>query len=295
MDRGKQLDKYVRVDADRQDTDGRHRHKWTDGDMDGRMHTKGRTRTDADKHRQRRGMQGQGQTNNTDRHGLNSPSLATRSRPVEAPSRTTWTTVAHVDLKQKIGNKGNVQGKKWTLAFIRKYIGPFSFAHLSVVVTQWVVFVNISEYLPTTEAAGVHTIEKQPFPDSLGHSAPTGFVSGFGIKLVPDVENVIIPGGKIRDGSEDCDTSTSPYGDCIQEGKDEDYIYVTKQYIMKPGCLFGVLFSFSLASRSRWPKWLSRRNGTAPLFSVQELTMSAMELRNIHRLTDHASRPAHTD
>ncbi|VDO24334.1 unnamed protein product [Haemonchus placei] len=83
------------------------------------------------------------------------------------------------------------------------------------------VFVNISEYLPTTEAAGVrltvHTIEEQPFPDSLGHSAPTGFVSSFGIKLKTMTR---LP---------------APYGDCIQEGKDEDYIYVTKQYSTE-GC-----------------------------------------------------------
>ncbi|PIO73054.1 Amiloride-sensitive sodium channel [Teladorsagia circumcincta] len=78
------------------------------------------------------------------------------------------------------------------------------------------LFVNISEYLPTTEAAGVrltvHNVEEQPFPDTLGHSAPTGFVSSFGIKLKSMTR---LP---------------APYGDCIQEGKDEDFIYVTKQY-----------------------------------------------------------------
>lgn len=50
------------------------------------------------------------------------------------------------------------------------------------------VFVNISDYLPTTEAAGirltVHSPDEQPFPDTLGYSAPTGFVSSFGIRLV---------------------------------------------------------------------------------------------------------------
>uniref|UniRef100_A0A0K0CZ73 PKD_channel domain-containing protein n=1 Tax=Angiostrongylus cantonensis TaxID=6313 RepID=A0A0K0CZ73_ANGCA len=50
------------------------------------------------------------------------------------------------------------------------------------------LFVNITEYLPTTEAAGVrltvHSFEEQPFPDTLGHSAPTGFVSSFGIRMV---------------------------------------------------------------------------------------------------------------
>jgi hypothetical protein len=50
------------------------------------------------------------------------------------------------------------------------------------------VFVNISDYLPTTEASGVritvHDPEEQPFPDTHGYSAPTGFVSSFGIRLV---------------------------------------------------------------------------------------------------------------
>lgn len=50
------------------------------------------------------------------------------------------------------------------------------------------VFVNISDYLPTTEAAGVritvHSPSEQPFPDTHGYSAPTGFVSSFAIRLV---------------------------------------------------------------------------------------------------------------
>ncbi|VDO23199.1 unnamed protein product [Haemonchus placei] len=79
------------------------------------------------------------------------------------------------------------------------------------------VFVNIPEYLPLMEAAGnrltVRTIEEQPFPDLLGHSAPTGFVSSFGIKLKTTTR---LP---------------APCGDCIHGGKDEDYIYVTKQRV----------------------------------------------------------------
>ncbi|VDL69210.1 unnamed protein product [Nippostrongylus brasiliensis] len=49
------------------------------------------------------------------------------------------------------------------------------------------VFVNTSDYLPTTEAAGVRiTIHSQtecPFPDTFGYSAPTGVISSFGISL----------------------------------------------------------------------------------------------------------------
>ncbi|EYC43873.1 hypothetical protein Y032_0478g2197 [Ancylostoma ceylanicum] len=77
-------------------------------------------------------------------------------------------------------------------------------------------FVNISEYLPTTEAAGVrltvHSLLEQPFPDTLGHSAPTGFISSFGIRLKSMTR---LP---------------APFGDCIREGKDDDFIFVDKQY-----------------------------------------------------------------
>ncbi|CAI2303102.1 unnamed protein product [Caenorhabditis sp. 36 PRJEB53466] len=78
------------------------------------------------------------------------------------------------------------------------------------------VFVNITEYLPTTEAAGVrltvHATDEQPFPDTLGFSAPTGFVSSFGIKLKSMIR---LP---------------APYGDCVKEGKTEDFIYTHKEY-----------------------------------------------------------------
>ncbi len=50
------------------------------------------------------------------------------------------------------------------------------------------VFLNTSDYLPTTEAAGLrlatHPQGEQPFPDTAGYSAPTGFISSFGIYLV---------------------------------------------------------------------------------------------------------------
>ncbi|CAJ0918184.1 unnamed protein product, partial [Mesorhabditis belari] len=46
--------------------------------------------------------------------------------------------------------------------------------------------VNQEDYLPITEAAGVrlvvHERDQEPFPDTFGYSAPTGFVSSFGLK-----------------------------------------------------------------------------------------------------------------
>ncbi|CAB3400779.1 unnamed protein product [Caenorhabditis bovis] len=49
------------------------------------------------------------------------------------------------------------------------------------------LFVNASDYLPTTEAAGVriaiHGQRECPFPDTFGYSAPIGAISSFGISL----------------------------------------------------------------------------------------------------------------
>uniref|UniRef100_A0A1I7X9K4 Amiloride-sensitive sodium channel n=1 Tax=Heterorhabditis bacteriophora TaxID=37862 RepID=A0A1I7X9K4_HETBA len=46
--------------------------------------------------------------------------------------------------------------------------------------------VHQNDYMPTTEAAGVrlvvHEQDQEPFPDTFGYSAPTGFVSSFGLK-----------------------------------------------------------------------------------------------------------------
>lgn len=42
--------------------------------------------------------------------------------------------------------------------------------------------------MPTTEATGVrltiHDKTEYPFPDTFGFSAPTGFVSSFGLRMV---------------------------------------------------------------------------------------------------------------
>jgi amiloride-sensitive sodium channel len=50
------------------------------------------------------------------------------------------------------------------------------------------VFVNASDYLPMTESLGVriavHSKTDFPLPDTFGYSAPTGFISSFGIGKV---------------------------------------------------------------------------------------------------------------
>uniref|UniRef100_A0A914W406 Uncharacterized protein n=1 Tax=Plectus sambesii TaxID=2011161 RepID=A0A914W406_9BILA len=75
--------------------------------------------------------------------------------------------------------------------------------------------------MSTSEAAGVrlsiHGQLEYPFPDTFGYSAPTGFVSSFGIRR-RKVERL-----------------PAPYGDCVQDGKDDKYIY--RDHVYQPeGC-----------------------------------------------------------
>lgn len=50
------------------------------------------------------------------------------------------------------------------------------------------LFVDIDEYLPTTDIAGarvvVHDQYEQPFPDSDGYNAPVGVASALGMRMV---------------------------------------------------------------------------------------------------------------
>ncbi|KAI6188821.1 Degenerin mec-10 [Aphelenchoides besseyi] len=83
------------------------------------------------------------------------------------------------------------------------------------------LYVNTSEYLPTTEAVGVrmavHDQHEYPFPDTSGYSAPTGFVSSFGIRLA-----------KIKRLPE-------PYGKCVIDSQAKDYLYQGYRYSLE-GC-----------------------------------------------------------
>ncbi len=55
------------------------------------------------------------------------------------------------------------------------------------------LYVDVDTYMPTTEAAGVrivvHDGEDIPYPDAFGFSAPTGFISSFGLHLVSGQED----------------------------------------------------------------------------------------------------------
>jgi hypothetical protein len=63
----------------------------------------------------------------------------------------------------------------------------------------------------------VHSPKEQPFPDTHGYSAPTGFVSSFAIRL------------------KRMNRLPAPYGDCVEKGKTDDYIYTEKEYSTE-GC-----------------------------------------------------------
>ncbi|KAI6177484.1 hypothetical protein M3Y97_00912700 [Aphelenchoides bicaudatus] len=83
------------------------------------------------------------------------------------------------------------------------------------------VYVNASDYMPTTEATGVrltiHDKEEFPFPDTFGFSAPTGFVSSFGLRMRRMTR---LP---------------APFGNCVPDAKSEDYIYHNYVYSVE-GC-----------------------------------------------------------
>uniref|UniRef100_A0A7E4WB71 Degenerin n=1 Tax=Panagrellus redivivus TaxID=6233 RepID=A0A7E4WB71_PANRE len=80
--------------------------------------------------------------------------------------------------------------------------------------------VNQSDYMPTTEAAGVrlvvHEQDQEPFPDTFGYSAPTGFVSSFGLKT------------KVLH------RLNEPYGMCSDTFRPEGYIYA--EHYSPEGC-----------------------------------------------------------
>ncbi|PAV87514.1 hypothetical protein WR25_07188 [Diploscapter pachys] len=80
--------------------------------------------------------------------------------------------------------------------------------------------VHQDDYMPTTEAAGVrlviHEQDQEPFPDTFGYSAPTGFISSFGLKT------------KVLKRLE------HPYSDCDDAFRPEVYIY--DEHYSPEGC-----------------------------------------------------------
>lgn len=85
------------------------------------------------------------------------------------------------------------------------------------------LYINSSDYLPTTESAGVritiHGQSEWPFPETFGYSAPTGALSSFGMSM-----------RKVNRLSQ-------PYGDCIPSDAPLPENYIYHNYIYEPeGC-----------------------------------------------------------
>ncbi|VDM57651.1 unnamed protein product [Angiostrongylus costaricensis] len=68
------------------------------------------------------------------------------------------------------------------------------------------LYANVSEYLPTSEAVGfritVHDKHIVPFPDAFGYSAPTGFMSSYGVRMKQFIR-LVAPHGHCKQGGED--------------------------------------------------------------------------------------------
>uniref|UniRef100_A0A1I7WY49 COesterase domain-containing protein n=1 Tax=Heterorhabditis bacteriophora TaxID=37862 RepID=A0A1I7WY49_HETBA len=84
------------------------------------------------------------------------------------------------------------------------------------------LYANVSEYLPTSEAVGfritVHDRHMVPFPDAFGYSAPTGFMSSFGVRMKQFIR------------------LEPPYGHCQPGGEDNpNFIYKGFNYSVEVG------------------------------------------------------------
>ncbi|VDN26849.1 unnamed protein product [Cylicostephanus goldi] len=97
------------------------------------------------------------------------------------------------------------------------------------------LFVNASDYLPTSEAVGVrltiHDKDEFPFPDTFGYSAPTGYISSFGMRMVRKLTQLLnSPTFKINfvKVQKKMSRLPAPYGDCIPEGATADYLIIDR-------------------------------------------------------------------
>ncbi|KJH44648.1 degenerin [Dictyocaulus viviparus] len=89
------------------------------------------------------------------------------------------------------------------------------FTTLDLTWLRILLYANVSEYLPTSEAVGfritVHDKHIVPFPDAFGYSAPTGFMSSYGVRMVNFLRlgqnkqfiRLVAPHGHCKKGGED--------------------------------------------------------------------------------------------
>ncbi|KAK0425320.1 hypothetical protein QR680_009143 [Steinernema hermaphroditum] len=148
------------------------------------------------------------------------------------------------------------------------------------------VFVNISDYLPTTESAGVrltvHSPDEQPFADTHGYNAPTGFVSSFGIRM------------------KRMSRLPKPYGDCNDRGKDEDFIYKSKNYSTEAcqrSCTQKYLVRKCGCGDPRFPMFRDHKNCPVDNATLREClrTQNAFAGRNIDQIGCRCRQPCQQD
>ena len=105
------------------------------------------------------------------------------------------------------------------------------------------LFVNASEYLPTSEAVGIrlaiHDKDDFPFPETFGYSAPTGYISSFGMRFLDfKTHSVSYRMSKMS-------RLPAPYGDCIPaDFMEENYIYKGYTYSTEVGIRFQGIVRF---------------------------------------------------
>lgn len=100
-------------------------------------------------------------------------SSCTSTRRLATATRSTPTAISRWSVVEQ--DRPTVRSLCWAKLFLRLGL-------------RLLVYINASDYLPTTEATGVriaiHAQEEWPFPDTFGYSAPTGSLSSFGMSMV---------------------------------------------------------------------------------------------------------------
>uniref|UniRef100_A0A915CMF8 Uncharacterized protein n=1 Tax=Ditylenchus dipsaci TaxID=166011 RepID=A0A915CMF8_9BILA len=143
------------------------------------------------------------------------------------------------------------------------------------------VFINSSDYLPTTHSSGVriaiHSPEEWPFPDSFGYSAPTDAVSSFGLSL-KKVNRLSMPGGE-------CVATTDPLP--------SDYIYQNYKYEPEgcyKSCYQNRIIRYCGCADPRYPV---AKNDTKLCDSLDPLSRNCLIVEGIRFTRHHLCRCMH--
>ncbi|KAH7727893.1 DEL-1 protein [Aphelenchoides avenae] len=144
------------------------------------------------------------------------------------------------------------------------------------------VYINASDYLPTTEASGVriaiHAQEEYPFPDTFGYSAPTGSVSSFGMSM-RKVNRLCISG--------DCD--------CVSPNDPLPVDYIYRNYKYEPEGCFKSCYQNQIIRRCGCadPRYPTPRNDTKLCDSLDPLSRNCLLVEGIKFTRSHMCRCKH--